>query len=176
MPHTSSEISAAIAQSLKQHAHRVVFAESCTAGLVAATLAQIPGISEFLCGSAVAYRLDTKHRWLGIPTDLLADPGPVSHEVAEAMCAGVLRITPEADWAASVTGHLGPNAPDGEDGLIFIGIAQRHESSPQGLKIATHQHWLGDPTSSSEGSLRLRRQQSAAQLVLQTLHEALQRE
>ena len=58
-----------VAACLRSQPRRIVFAESCTGGLVAATLA-IPGISDSLCGSAVVYRLDTKTRWLGIPGDL----------------------------------------------------------------------------------------------------------
>ncbi|MEZ6136283.1 MAG: CinA family protein [Pirellulaceae bacterium] len=64
---------------------RLVLAESCTAGRVAATLASFPGISNWLCGSFVVYRCDSKSRWLGIPTKLLDDPqiGPVSEQVTE---------------------------------------------------------------------------------------------
>ncbi len=168
-------ISTALAQSLKDQACRIVFAESCTAGLVSSTMAQIPGISEFLCGSAVVYRIDTKHRWLNVPNGILINPGPVSAEVAAAMCAGVLTQTPEADWSAAVTGHLGPNAPERTDGLIFIGIARRDENAPDGMEITTQQHWLDDPPGDSASSLRHRRQLYAAQLVLEALHQAIQR-
>ena len=104
---------------------RVVFAESCTAGLVSASLAKVPGISEHHCGSAVTYRNDSKHRWLGVSADLLDRPGPVSNVVACEMAEGILRRTPEADWAGSVTGHLGPNAPQRYDGVVYVGIARR---------------------------------------------------
>ena len=114
-----------VATRLQESNRRVVFAESCTGGLVSASLARVPGISEFHCGSAVVYRLDTKTQWLGVPEALLLDPGPVSEVVAREMALGVLARTPEADFAASITGHLGPNAPDAQDGLVFIGIARR---------------------------------------------------
>jgi nicotinamide mononucleotide (NMN) deamidase PncC len=53
------------------------------------------------------------------------NPGPVSREVAEQMAVRVLAKTPEADLAAAVTGHLGPNAPARLDGLVFAAVAWR---------------------------------------------------
>lgn len=126
MPQPLAALVQEVASLLMQLGRRVVFAESCTGGLVSASLARVPGISEYLCGSAVVYRLDTKARWLGISEALLRDPGPVSAVVARAMALGVLTRTPEADLAASITGHLGPNAPGDQDGLVFIGIVQRN--------------------------------------------------
>lgn len=116
-----------VAQRLRERQLRLVLAESCTGGLVAATLARIPGISEWLCGSAVVYRLDTKHHWLGVPQELFHAPGPgvVSREVAEAMAQGALANTLEAHVAAAITGHLGPNAAAGQDGLIWAAVALR---------------------------------------------------
>ena len=102
---------------------KIVFAESCTGGLISASLARAPGISDVHCGSAVVYRLDTKSEWLGVPAPMLISPGPVTEPVARAMATGVLERTPEAEIAVSITGHLGPNAPASEDGLVFIGIA-----------------------------------------------------
>ncbi|MCA9159342.1 MAG: CinA family protein, partial [Planctomycetales bacterium] len=59
---------------------RLVLVESCTAGRVAATLGELPGISQWLCGSLVVYRNASKSAWLGVPDSLLDDPqqGPVS--------------------------------------------------------------------------------------------------
>ena len=102
-----------LASVLKSRDLRIVFAESCTGGLVSAALTRVPGISDYHCGSAVVYRIDTKTRWLNVPSELLVKPGPVSNVVARHMAEGVLRHTPEADVAASITGHLGPNAPVG---------------------------------------------------------------
>jgi nicotinamide-nucleotide amidase len=116
-----------VAQRLRERQLRLVLAESCTAGLVAATLAHTPGISEWLCGSAVVYRLDTKHQWLDVPVELFEPPGPgvVSEAVARAMAHGVLTHTPEAHVAAAITGHLGPNAPVEQDGLVWMAIESR---------------------------------------------------
>ena len=100
-----------VARLLKATGLKVVFAESCTGGLVSGALTKIPGISNHHCGGVVVYRNETKMAYLDIPAALLADPGPVSAEVAELMARRVLEKTPEADVAVSVTGHLGPNAP-----------------------------------------------------------------
>jgi PncC family amidohydrolase len=154
-----------LADVLRQNRRKVVFAESCTGGLVSATLARIPGVSEWHCGSAVVYRLNTKHQWLGVPEALLDDPGPVSREVAEAMATGVLSRTPEADIAAAVTGHLGPHAPTEQDGLIWIAIALR-ESSGDPFVASANSHRLPD-TSEPGLTIRESRQRLAARLVLE---------
>jgi nicotinamide-nucleotide amidase len=118
-----------LAQLLEQHDQKIVFAESCTGGLVAGTLSQIPGISQYLCGSMVTYRNATKQAYLGIPAQLLAKPGAVSAVVAQRMSEGVLQRTPEANFALSVTGHLGPQAPKSLDGVVFIGISVRNKKA-----------------------------------------------
>jgi len=117
----------ALAETLQQTGQKIVFAESCTCGLLASTLGRVPGISLYLCGSAVTYQNETKARWLGVERDVLVDPGPVSEVVARQMVDGVLRETPQADLAASVTGHLGPNAEKELDGVVYIGIGLRNE-------------------------------------------------
>ena len=114
-----------LARLLVQHRLKVVFAESCTAGLASAMLAEVPGISSHHCGGVVVYRNETKQQYLGIPAELLAVHDAVSAPIAREMVERVLGLTPEADYAAAVTGHLGPNAPEGKDGLVFIAIAQR---------------------------------------------------
>lgn len=116
-----------LAAQLKEREIHIVFAESCTGGLVSAVLATVPGISKWLCGSAVTYQEATKTCWLGVPVDTLDRYTAVSHQVASDMAAGVLRITPQAKLAVSVTGHLGPGAPQELDGTIFIGAAIRRD-------------------------------------------------
>jgi len=112
-----------VARLLKATGCKVVFAESCTGGLVSGALTKIPGISNHHCGGVVVYRNETKAAYLNIPAKLLDNPGPVSTEVAKLMAARILAITPEADVALSVTGHLGPHAPAGLDGQIFTAIS-----------------------------------------------------
>src|SRR5213592_3408594 len=97
-----------VARLLRQSNRKVVFAESCTGGLVSGALTRIPGISNYHCGGVVVYRNETKIAYLEIPAGILKKPGPVSAEVAKLMAQKVLKKTPEADVAVSVTGYLGP--------------------------------------------------------------------
>ena len=154
-----------VADLLADRRLRVVFAESCTAGLVSATLSRIPGISSYLCGSAVVYQVATKGVWLDVAPDILDKPGPVSRQVASAMALGVLSRTPQADVAASVTGHLGPNAPRKQDGLVYVGVAVRREQASRDVHVRRH---VLPARSGNESPrrLRLRRQKTAVQLVL----------
>jgi len=158
-----------VAELLRQTGRRIVFAESCTGGLVAATLTRVPGISEFLCGSAVVYQVETKHCWLNVPESLLEDPGPVSREVAAAMAVQVLEKTPHADVAAAVTGHLGPNAPQGQDGLVFTALVVRGGVAP-----AVKRHQLEDAAAGLGVRRRRWRQSRAALLMLEMCREFLE--
>lgn len=168
-PETRAELYSAakrLAAALSRSDQKIVFAESCTAGLVPATLASIPGISQYLCGSAVTYRNDTKHRWLSVGDDVLSEPGPVSEIVAKQMAAGALKLTPEADLAASITGHLGPDAPEGLDGVVHTGVAFR-----SGLLVAD-QYCLA-PAGASGRELRIERQYLAARLLIDAAAAAI---
>jgi len=118
-----------LAELLEATQTRIVFAESCTAGLVSATLAAVPGISHWLCGSAVVYREATKVAWLGVEEETLRHHSAVSAEVTAELAIGVLGRTQEATLAVAVTGHLGPNAPTRQDGVIFIAVCRRGDSS-----------------------------------------------
>ena len=120
---------ALVARLLKDKGIRVVFAESCTAGLASASLATQPGISEFHCGGMIVYRNGTKSAYLGISAKQLQQSGAVSSGVAEAMATSVLAQTPEAEIAAAVTGHLGPGSEPPLDGRYFIAVARRATQS-----------------------------------------------
>jgi len=120
-----------IAALLKQQNLKVVFAESCTGGLVAGALTQVPGISDHHCGGVVVYRNETKRAYLGISERLLKNPGAVSEVVAREMATRVLDLTPEADVSGAVTGHLGPGAPPELDGVVYIAIARRQTGNKQ---------------------------------------------
>jgi len=114
-----------LAISLKRLQLRIVFAESCTAGMVSAALASVPGISRWHCGSAVTYQEETKTQWLDVSPEELRRFTAVSQPVTESMAAGVLQRTPHAHLAVAVTGHLGPAAPVDSDGIIFVSILRR---------------------------------------------------
>src|SRR5262249_37621904 len=110
---------------LMARGRKVVFAESCTGGLVSGALTATPGISSYHCGGMVVYRNETKIAYLRIPRKLLAAVGPVSEEGAALMARRGVELNPEAEIAASVTGHRGPDAPPELDGLVFSGVAVR---------------------------------------------------
>ena len=138
----------------------LVLAESCTGGMAAAALVATPGASARFAGSFVTYRNASKSDWLGIPTDLLENPGPVSREVAAAMTAGALDRTSEATVAAAITGHLGPHAPADLDGVVWISVCRRGEASSEKMvRLAPAE--------------RLSRQSAAATALLRVITDAL---
>lgn len=160
---------------LKQRGLKIVLAESCTGGLVSALLTRIPGVSQFHCGSAVVYQVSTKATWLGISKDVLQKPGPVSRVVASEMVTGVLSITPHADIGAAVTGHLGPDAPKSQDGVVYLATARRTSGSqftpPKVTKINLSKE--PDDSSTVVSRRRFRRQRSAAGHLLLVLIKEL---
>ncbi|MDI2036096.1 CinA family protein [Paenarthrobacter nitroguajacolicus] len=101
----------------------VATAESLTAGLVAATLANTPGASAMLQGGVIAYQNTVKVGVLGVPEELLESVGSVDGGVAEAMADGARRAC-AADIGISTTGVAGPDPHDGKDvGTVFVGVA-----------------------------------------------------
>jgi len=109
-------------------AHRlmVATAESCTGGLVAATLTDIPGSSDVLERGFVTYSNAAKTAMLGVPADLIARFGAVSRETAEAMANGALALSP-ADLVIAITGIAGPGGggPGKPVGLVHFAAAAR---------------------------------------------------
>jgi PncC family amidohydrolase len=112
---------------LRESRKRIVLAESCTGGAVAANFTMVPGVSEVFCGSMVVYRNDSKTQWLGLDPAMLADPeiGSVSPQTSQLLAQQVLAHTPEADFALAVTGHFGPEAPAHLNRRIFVALVRR---------------------------------------------------
>ncbi|AUZ34209.1 damage-inducible protein CinA [Arthrobacter sp. PGP41] len=101
----------------------VAAAESLTAGMVSAVLADTPGASGILQGGVVAYQNSVKESVLDVPAELLARAGSVDPGVAAAMAAGA-RTVLGADIGVSTTGVAGPDAHDGKPvGTVYVGIA-----------------------------------------------------
>ncbi|PPC87566.1 MAG: damage-inducible protein CinA [Hyphomicrobium sp.] len=124
---------------LRQHGLTVVTAESCTGGLVAGLLSEIPGASDVLERGFVTYSNEAKVELLGVPRDLIDLHGAVSGEVAAAMAEGALQRT-RVDIAVAVTGIAGPGgATEGKAvGLVCIAAQRRGEPS------VTRQYAFGD--------------------------------
>jgi nicotinamide-nucleotide amidase len=101
----------------------VALAESCTGGLIAHRLTEVPGVSASLLESAVAYSNASKTRLLGVPEPLLRSRGAVSAEVALAMARGA-REGAGADVGVAVTGIAGPGGGTREKpvGLCFVAV------------------------------------------------------
>lgn len=111
-------------------------AESCTGGLIAKRLTDIPGASAAFHGGVVSYTNEVKHAVLGVPQELLDTYGAVSAPVAKAMAEGARRIT-GADLALSVTGVAGPDKDDrGNDvGTVFVGLSTPENTTVQQLAL-----------------------------------------
>jgi len=103
---------------------RIAVAESCTGGLIAKWLTDMPGSSDFFERGVVCYSNESKIELLGIPRELIARHGAVSKEVAEAMAAGLLKRS-RASLAVSVTGIAGPGGGTCEKpvGLTYLAVA-----------------------------------------------------
>jgi nicotinamide-nucleotide amidase len=99
--------------------HRLGLAESCSGGLLAARITNVPGASDYFAGSAVTYSYEAKEELLGVPKALLEEKGAVSPEVAEAMAIGALERF-EADVAVSITGIAGPGGGTEEKPVGYV--------------------------------------------------------
>jgi len=116
----------AIARRLLAADLRLVTAESCTGGLIAATLTEVPGSSRWLEGGFVTYRLSAKTRMIGVPQATLDTFGAVSEPTARAMAEGALAAS-DAHVSVSVTGVAGPEGGDpvAPVGTVWFGWALR---------------------------------------------------
>jgi len=118
----------------------VALAESCTGGLLAATLTEVPGSSGYFVGAVVSYSNAAKESLLDVPEAALAAHGAVSAQVAKAMAEGARRRF-GASLAASITGVAGPDGGSAEKpvGLTYVGLA-----GPDGLVDVRRLQLAGD--------------------------------
>jgi nicotinamide-nucleotide amidase len=117
---------AQLLESCRSRGLRLATAESCTGGLIAALLTEIPGSSDVVERGFVTYSNAAKTELLGVPADLIAVHGAVSEPVARAMAEGALAHS-HADLAVSVTGVAGPGGGTAAKpvGLVHLGLARR---------------------------------------------------
>lgn len=120
---------------LKSRGATLSAAESCTGGLLAKRLTDVPGASAVFLGGVVSYSNGVKAAALGVPRALLDECGAVSEPVAKAMAEGVRALT-GSDYALSVTGVAGPDSDERGNpvGLVYIGLA-----GPEGTEVKTCQ-------------------------------------
>lgn len=110
-------------------------AESLTAGLLAATVAGVPGASAVLRGGLIVYATDLKAGLAGVPDGVLREHGPVSAETALWLARGA-RDRCGADWGVGLTGVAGPTEQDGHPvGTVFLGLAAAGSSKVVRLRL-----------------------------------------
>lgn len=111
-------------QVLKQRQLTLATAESCTGGLLATHITNVPGSSAYFKGAVVAYADEVKRQLLGVSADALAQHGAVSRETALAMARGA-RTLLNCDLALAITGIAGPagGSPRKPVGLVYVALA-----------------------------------------------------
>jgi nicotinamide-nucleotide amidase len=117
-------LQSAVARLLVQQGKTVSTAESCTGGLLAERLTEIPGSSAYFLQGFVTYSDAAKLKELGVEGELIRRHGAVSEQVAAAMATGC-RTVAGSDFALSITGIAGPSggSPEKPVGLVYIGLA-----------------------------------------------------
>ena len=117
---------------------KIVTAESCTGGLIASLLTEIPGSSDVVERGFVTYSNEAKQDLLGVPLDMLKAHGAVSSEVARTMAQGALKNS-RAQLAVAVTGVAGPGG-----GSVDKPVGLVHLAATRGDKIIHHECRFGD--------------------------------
>lgn len=125
-PDEMREEATALLDACKAQGLKIVTAESCTGGLIAGLLTDIPGSSSVVERGFVTYSNEAKSECLGVPEALIAAHGAVSENVARAMAEGALRAS-RTDLAVAVTGIAGPGGGSAEKpvGLVHLALARR---------------------------------------------------
>jgi len=143
----------------------IATAESCTGGLLASTLTDIAGSSDYVLGGVISYSNSVKQNLLGVRPSTLEKHGAVSPETAAEMAAGVRRLL-GSDLAVAVTGIAGPGggSPDKPVGLVHL-----HLSAP-GAEWSRRHVWPYDRTGNKAATVA-----AARDLLLQFLQPTADR-
>jgi len=132
---------------LTEQKQTIALAESCTGGLVAHRLTNVPGSSSYFIGGVVSYANEAKERMLGVSHRMLQEHGAVSEETAREMARRVRRRL-QTDVALAVTGIAGPSGgtPEKPVGLTYIALAAKD------LERCERYLWQGDRSANKEQS------------------------
>lgn len=124
----AAQLTARLAELLLAAGHRVCTAESCTGGLIAKTLTDLAGGSDWFERGFVTYSNAAKNEMLAVPASVIEDYGAVSEPVAAAMAKGALSHS-RADFALAVTGIAGPGGGGAEKpvGTVWIAAASARQ-------------------------------------------------
>lgn len=130
-----SDLAAGVLDRAREAGLMIATAESCTGGLVAATLTDIAGASDIFERGFVTYSEAAKQENLGVRAETLAEFGAVSLETAGEMAVGALKAS-HADISVAITGIAGPGggSPDKPVGLVCFATAVRRDDG--GVKLA----------------------------------------
>lgn len=141
----NEELARAIVERADALGVTVSTAESLTAGMIASTIADIPGASAVLRGGAVTYCDEIKHRVLGVEQETLDRYTAVSYQTAREMAAGSLKLY-QSDIAVSATGYAGPGGGTEDDpaGTFYIGWAYRPADGGKTVVDSIRCHYQGD--------------------------------
>jgi nicotinamide-nucleotide amidase len=134
---TSGEtIEEVVARELQKHHATVATAESCTGGMVAERLTNVPGSSTYFLGGVVGYSNELKTAWADVPPDMIEAKGAVSPEVAMALASGIRERT-GATYGIGVTGIAGPGGgtPEKPVGLVHIGLADEKSAKERAFRF-----------------------------------------
>ena len=123
-------LAAAVLEACRQSATMIATAESCTGGMVAAALTDVPGSSDVVDRGFVTYSNEAKSELLGVEPDLIRDHGAVSEPVARAMAEGALKRS-NAGLAVAITGIAGPGGGSLEkpEGLVWFATSMLGEAT-----------------------------------------------
>lgn len=149
-----------LSDQLRIHNTKLVTAESCTGGMLAAAITELPGSSDVFDRGFVTYSNTSKADELEVPMQRIQTFGAVSPEVARSMAAGALKNS-QADLALSITGIAGPDggSEDKPVGTVFIGYSRKG-----GKTGAEEFHFEGD-----RGSVRTKSCESALEIAIKIL-------
>jgi nicotinamide-nucleotide amidase len=134
-----ASIEQVVARGLTEHGWTIATAESCTAGLLAGRLTDLPGSSDYVAGGLVVYSNEAKTALAGVDPALIAAHGAVSPQVAQALAEGAIARV-GADVGVGITGIAGPGGgtPEKPVGLVCFCVAHR-----EGRRLALEQHLPG---------------------------------
>ena len=143
-----------VSQLLKNKGLTIATAESCTGGLIAHTLTNIPGSSEYFERGVVSYSNKSKIELLNVPEDTIERYGAVSRQTAKAMALGIKNIA-NTDIGLATTGIAGPTGgtPEKPVGLVYIAIATAEDVDVK--KFVFKKDRLGNKESTCNAALRL---------------------
>jgi PncC family amidohydrolase len=170
-PTAMRNLPASLIHLLNDHRRTLATAESCTGGLIAKILTDVPGASSAYLGGWVVYSNAMKNAQLNVPRSVLRHHGAVSRQVAVQLAQGAIRHT-GADFSLAVTGIAGPQGgtPRKPVGTVWLALGIKPRT-PKNAKQQTHSRAVKRVFTGNRNSIRIQ----AATYALTLLHDHLSR-